>query len=82
MRNARRNQRFPMTRYRLTAGGASVGVYDTPDRSARLVWTQDGPASSQLGIIVEDDRRLNVSFNDQPWSLLRLSASGKPVSHP
>ena len=67
---------------RLIAGGASVGLYDTPDRVARLVWMQDGPASSQLSVIVEDDRRLSVSFNDQPWSLLRLIASGRPVRHP
>jgi len=75
-------QRAGINDMRLTAGGASVGLYDTPDRIARLVWTQDGPASSQLSIIVEDDRRLSVSFNDQPWSLLRLIASGKPVPHP
>lgn len=67
---------------RLSAGGASVGLYDTPDRSARLVWTQDGTASSQLAVVVEDDRRLSVTFSDQPWSLLRLIASGKPVPHP
>lgn len=75
-------QRAGINDMRLTAGGASVGLYDTPDRTARLRWTQDGPASSQLSIIVEDDRRLSVSFNDQPWSLLRLIASGKPVPHP
>jgi type VI protein secretion system component VasK len=67
---------------RLSAGGASVGLYDAPDRTARLVWTQDGPASSQLAVVVEDDRRLSVTFSDQPWSLLRLIASGKPVPHP
>lgn len=75
-------QRAGINDMRLTAGSASVGLYDTPDRISRLVWTQDGPASSQLSIIVEDDRRLSVSFNDQPWSLLRLIASGKPVPHP
>jgi type VI protein secretion system component VasK len=67
---------------RLSLGSASVGLYDAPDRRARLVWTQDGPATSQVSIIVEDDRRLSVSFNDQPWSLLRLIASGKPQPHP
>jgi type VI secretion system IcmF/VasK family protein len=75
-------QRAGINDMRLTAGGASVGLYDTPDRTARLMWTQDGPASSQISIIVEDDRRLSVSFNDQPWSLLRLIASGRPVPHP
>jgi type VI protein secretion system component VasK len=67
---------------RLSAGGASVGLYDTPDRTARLVWTQDGPASSQLAVVVEDDRRLSVTISDQPWSLMRLIASGKPVPFP
>lgn len=67
---------------RLTLGGSSAGLYDTPDRTVRLIWTQDGPISSQMSIIVEDDRRLSVSFNDQPWSVLRLIASGRPVPHP
>jgi type VI protein secretion system component VasK len=67
---------------RLSVGAASAGLYDAPDRQVRLVWTQDGPSSSQLGIIVEDDRRLSVSFNDEPWSLLHLIASGKPQALP
>ncbi|HEX3133949.1 MAG TPA: type VI secretion protein IcmF/TssM N-terminal domain-containing protein, partial [Planctomycetota bacterium] len=76
------HQRAGVNDMRLTVGTASAGLYDAPDRTVRLIWTQDGPASSQLSVIVEDDRRLSIAFNDQPWAFLRLIASGKPTPHP